>query len=98
LEDVLDIRTAQEQAWRNKQNQGFNTSDVPLELCFLQGEVAEFFEAWRRKQSDVGEELADVAIYVLGLAEMVGVDLADEVSQKLSKNAARRYEVRNGSA
>jgi hypothetical protein len=29
---------------------------------------------------------------------MVGVDLADEVSQKLSKNAARRYEVRNGSA
>jgi NTP pyrophosphatase (non-canonical NTP hydrolase) len=96
LEDILDIRTAQEQAWKNKLNQGFNTTDVPLELCFLQGEVAEFFEAWRRRQADVGEELADVAIYVLGLAEMIGVDLANEVAQKISKNAARQYEERDG--
>lgn len=92
----MDISTAQEQVWKNKQHQGFNTSDVTLELCFLQGEVTEFFEAWRRQQTDMGEELADVAIYLLGIAEMVGVDLATEVRNKISKNAQRRYERRDG--
>lgn len=75
----------------NKRRKGFNTSDVPLEICLLQGEVAEFFQAWRRKQDDVGEELADVAIYLLGLAEMIGVDLQDEIASKMRKNAQRTY-------
>jgi NTP pyrophosphatase (non-canonical NTP hydrolase) len=75
----------------NKRRKGFNTSDVPLEICLLQGEVAEFFQAWRRKQKDVGEELADVAIYLLGLAEMIGVDLQDEIASKMRKNAQRIY-------
>jgi NTP pyrophosphatase (non-canonical NTP hydrolase) len=87
----LDIRSAQEQVWQNKQRKGFNTTEVPLELCLLQEEVAEFFHAWRRKQPDVGEELADVAIYLLGLAEMIGVDLATEIESKIAKNAARKY-------
>jgi NTP pyrophosphatase (non-canonical NTP hydrolase) len=47
--------------------EGFNTTDVPLEFCLLHGEIAEAFEAWRTGREDVGEELADVAIYLLGL-------------------------------
>jgi len=46
---------------------GFNTTDIPLEFCLLQGEIAEAFDAWRKGRADVGEELADVAIYLLGL-------------------------------
>jgi NTP pyrophosphatase (non-canonical NTP hydrolase) len=92
----LDIRTAQEQVWKNKLRHGFNTTDVPIELCLLQGEVTEFFEAWRRRQDDVGEELADIAIYLLGLAEMVGIDLAGEVERKMSKNSRRQYQQRDG--
>lgn len=79
----------------NKRRKGFNTSDVPLEICLLQGEIAEFFQAWRRKQDDIGEELADVAIYVLGLAEMVGVDLQAEIINKMRKNAQRTYQRRD---
>jgi hypothetical protein len=45
-----------------------------------------------RRRADLGEELADVLIYVTCLAEMTGVDLASEVSAKLAKNAARTYE------
>jgi hypothetical protein len=72
----MNLHTAQREVWANKLNKGFNVSDVPLEVCLLQGEVAEFFDAWRRRRpEDAAEELADVAIYVLGLAQMIGVDL-----------------------
>jgi NTP pyrophosphatase (non-canonical NTP hydrolase) len=32
-----------------------------------------------------------VAIYLLGLAEMTGIDLQDELEAKMAKNAARVY-------
>ena len=71
----MQIRSAQKLAWENKVAKGFNTTDVPLEFCLLQGEIAEAFDAWRQGREDVGEELADVAIYLLSLAEMTGIDL-----------------------
>lgn len=82
---------AQRLAWENKIAKGFNTSDVPLEFMLLQGEIAESFQAWRRAQPDLGEELADVALYVFALAQMNGVDLDSEIEQKIAKNARRRY-------
>jgi NTP pyrophosphatase (non-canonical NTP hydrolase) len=81
----------QELAWENKVAKGFNTTDVPLEFCLLQGEVAEAFDAWRKGRDSAGEELADVAIYLLSLAEMIGVDLQSEVETKIAKNASRVY-------
>lgn len=87
----MDIRSGQKLAWENKVEKGFNTSDVPLEFCLLQGEVAEAFDAWRKGRGGTGEELADVALFLFGLAEMVGVDLQAEVEAKIAKNAARTY-------
>jgi hypothetical protein len=85
----VDIRSAQGLAWENKVAKGFNLNDVPLEFCLLQGEVAEAFDSWRKGRVDVGEELADVAIYLLGLAQMTGVDLHDEIEAKMAINAER---------
>jgi len=48
----------------NKLKRGFNTTNVELEFCFTNGELAEAFEAYRKKLPSVGEELADVAIYL----------------------------------
>ena len=90
--EKLDIRSAQGLAWANKVAKSFNTTDVPLEFCLLQGEMAEAFDAWRKGRADVGEELADVAIYLLSLAEMLRIDLQDAVAAKLAKNAARAYQ------
>src|ERR1017187_933669 len=87
---AMDIRSAQNLAWENKLAKGFNTTDVPLEFCLLNGEVAEAFDAWRKCGQDLAEELADAAIYLLGLAEMTGTDLQDAVEAKLAKNAADR--------
>lgn len=66
-------------------------TDVPLEFCLLQGEVAEAFDAWRKGRTDAGEELADVAIYLFGLAEMTGIDLDGAIEAKLARNAERVY-------
>ena len=88
----MDIRAGQKLAWENKVAKGFNTIDIPLEFCLLQGELAEAFDAWRKDREDLGEELADVAIYLLGLAEMTGVDLQDEIESKMAKNADRVYQ------
>jgi NTP pyrophosphatase (non-canonical NTP hydrolase) len=87
----VDVRSAQKLVMENKHIKGFNTTDVPLEFCLLQGEIAEAFDAWRKNRSDVGEELADAAIYLLGLADMVGADLQGEIEAKMVKNAARAY-------
>jgi hypothetical protein len=87
----MDIRSGQELVWENKVAKGFNITNVPLEFCLLQGEMAEAFDAWRKGREDVGEELADVAIYLLGLAEMTGIDLQGEIEAKMSKNVARVY-------
>ncbi len=87
----MDIGSVQRQAWANKLAKGFNTTDVALEFGLLTAEVGEAFTAWRKRQSDLGEELADVLIYVTCLAEMTGVDLAAEVDRKLAVNAARQY-------
>jgi NTP pyrophosphatase (non-canonical NTP hydrolase) len=88
----MDIRSVQALAWENKLAKGFNTTDVPLEFGLLNGEIAEAFDAWRKGRPDLAEELADAAIFLASLAQMVGADLQEAVEAKLAKNAARAYE------
>ena len=89
---VLEIGSAQKLAWENKNLKGFNTTDVALEFGLLSAEVGEAFTAWRKGLPDLGEELADVFLYLTALAEMNGVDLASEVARKIEKNTRRTYE------
>lgn len=87
----MDIRSVQKIAWDNKLAKGFNTTDVPLEFRLLNGEVAEAFDAWRKKNQELGAELADIAIFLLGLAGMTGVDLQQAIESKLAANQMRVY-------
>ena len=66
--------------------------DLKKEFCFLNGEVAEAFEAYYKKKDDLGSELADVAIYLLGLSQMLGFSLEEEINNKLKINENRHYE------
>lgn len=87
----MDLLKMQKRIFQNKINKGFNTDDINKEFCFLYGEVAEAFEAYRKKKDDLGEELADIAIYLLGLSEMLGVNLEEEIDKKVIKNEKRVY-------
>ena len=44
----------------------------------------------------MGEELADVLIYLMGLAEILGVDLESELLRKMEINEKRRYAAVDG--
>ena len=94
--DFMDLKKVQKEVWENKINKGFNTTNVELEFCLLYGEVAEAFDAYRKKKDDLNEELADIAIYLLGISEMLGYDLEDEIVKKVSKNKKRVYKKIDG--
>lgn len=88
----MSLRDTQQAVYANKLAKGFNVTDVNQEFCLLYGEVAEAYDAWNKKKDSVGEELADIVIYVLGLAEILGVDLSAEIDRKVDINNARIYE------
>ena len=92
----MDIKEMQKTVYQNKLDKGFNVTDINKEFCLLYGEVAEAYEAWRKKEDDVGEELADIAIYLLGLAEILNIDLYKEIERKITINHDRKYETING--
>ena len=87
----MNLKKIQKDIWQNKLNKGFNTTDVNKEFCLLYGEVSEAYDAWKKKKDDLNEELADIAIYLMGLSEMLGFNLADEIEKKVLKNEKRIY-------
>lgn len=88
---MANFADAQRRAWANKVAKGFNVTDVPMEFGLLVEEIGEAFSAWRKDRGDLGGELADVVIFLLGLAQMTGIDLNAEVEVKLAANEARAY-------
>ena len=93
---MIDLKQLQKDIYKNKLNKGFNVTDINKEFCLTYGELAEAYEAWRKKQTDVGEEIADVVIYLLGLSEILNVDLENEILKKVNKNKHRQYKIIDG--
>lgn len=81
----------QKRVLANKVKHGFNTTDINFEFCLLYGEVGEAYHAWLMKEEGLGSELADVGIYLLGISEMLGVDLGEEIRKKMAINEKRVY-------
>ena len=92
----MDLKKLQKEIYQNKVDKGFNTTDINKEFCLLYGEVGEAFDAYRKGKDDLGEELADIAIYLLGLSEILGKDLEEEIKNKVQINKNRKYKDVNG--
>ena len=88
---MLDLKKLQKEIYDHKVAMGFNVIDVNLEFNLMHGEMAEAFDAYLKKSPETGEELADVVIYLLGLAEILQVDLESEILNKMIKNKTRVY-------
>lgn len=92
---ILDTKKLQKEIIQNKKEHGFNTTDIKFEFLLLYGEVNELFQAWLKDDDqNIGEELADVAIFLLGIAEILDKDLGVEIIEKMKVNKNRIY--RNG--
>ena len=92
----MDFKQLQKDVYQNKINHGFNVTDLNMEFCLAYGELSEAYMAWLKKKDDLGEELADVAIYLMGISEILGLDLGKEIEQKININAKRIYKNVNG--
>ena len=92
----MKLKELQKKIYQNKINKGFNTTDIAKEFCLLYGEVGEAYEAYRKKKPDLNEELADIAIYLLGISEILGFDLEKEIENKVKINEKRVYKKING--
>jgi NTP pyrophosphatase (non-canonical NTP hydrolase) len=88
---MTHIREVQYRAWANKLAKGLGTEDVPYEFALAFGELGEAFDAYRKNPESLGSELADVLIYLTGIASMCGVDLEQAVEDKLAVNESRTY-------
>ncbi len=87
----MDTKRLQKEVYDNKVRHGFNVTDLNIEFCLAHGELSEAYIAWLKKQDDVGEELADAAIYLLGISEILNIDLGKEIELKIEKNKNRVY-------
>lgn len=87
----MDFKKIQNEVRQLKIDMGFNTTDANMEFCLLYGEVAEAYDAYRKNKEDLGLELADVAIYLFGLSEMLGKDLEQEILNKMEIVKKRKY-------
>lgn len=88
---MVDLKNLQEQVLKNKIEKGFNTTDIAREFCRAHEELSEAYSKYEKDQDGVAEEFADVAIFLLGMAEILGFDLEKEIVAKVEKNKKRQY-------
>jgi NTP pyrophosphatase (non-canonical NTP hydrolase) len=88
---AVDLKALQTEVLRNKIEKGFNTTDISLEFCRAYEELAEAFSKLNKNETGVAEEFADVMIFILGMAEMLGYDLESELVRKIDINKNRKY-------
>ena len=96
LEDVVDqvIRFRDERDWK----QFHNPKDLAISISLEAAELLENFQ-WTGSETDVPEkkaslveELADVLIYSIMMADVLDVDVNEIIKEKLEKNG-KKYQV-----
>lgn len=90
---MVSLDELQKKIYQNKINKHFNLTNIHQEFCYIYGEVAEAYDAWYKKKGteEISMELADIAIYTLGLAEILGISLEDSIQKKIAINEKRIY-------
>ncbi len=85
---VVDFRD--ERDWKKYHK----PKDLALSLLIETGEIAELMQ-WRENdieevdRDELKDELADVQIYLLALADIADIDMSEAVRKKLEKNQER---------
>jgi len=98
-EDITLLRKLQKKVAALRSERGF-TQDPERVLLLLVEEVGEVAQQLKRTwspnydsytQNAIAEELADVQFVLLGLAELLNVDLGESMKKKTAKDAERKW-------
>lgn len=92
----MKMKNLQERIYQNKLYKCFNVTDLNKEFCILYGEVVEAYKANRKKKGDFDLKLADIAIYLFGIAEITGIDLEQKILKNMKINEQREYQKVDG--
>jgi len=99
----MDIRELTEKMHNFVSAQGWYEDDSPrpqtlrnlaISLTLEAGEVLEHFQ-WDEESADpqaIGDELADVALYLFQIASIAGIDLEEAILSKLDRNYQRKWD------
>jgi NTP pyrophosphatase (non-canonical NTP hydrolase) len=101
----MDIKQLTEEMNKLVRSKGWYEEDskrpqTPRNLAIsLAVEVAEILEHYQfqenaRDQSELASELADVALYLLQLASVTGIDLEKAILDKIEVNKTREWDVK----
>lgn len=89
---MVDLTALQKEVYENKVRHGFNLTNMAEEFCLTMTELSEAYKALNlNDKNELAEELADVIIYVLGIAELQHVEVEPALIKKIEKNRRRRY-------
>jgi len=84
------------QGWYDATSQHPQTlRNLAISLVLEAAEVLEHFQWHEQLTSDsqaLGEELADVALYLLQIASLAEIDLEKAILEKLQRNYKRKWE------
>ena len=98
----MDIKELEERMHAFVANQGWYEEDSPkkqsprnlaISLAIEAAEILEHFQ-WRDTLKDketLAGELADVALYLLQLSSITGIDLEQAIMDKLAENESRQW-------
>ena len=75
-----------------------NPKNLAISIVLEAGELLEHFQ-WKtpeesekhsvKAKEEIGDEIADVSVYLIELADNLGIDLEQAILKKLEKNAAK---------
>lgn len=93
LEDKMHAFVASKGWYKPDSAKPQSARNLAISLAIEAAEVLEHFQ-WREEPADVdvlASELADVALYLLQLASIAGVDLEQAILSKLAHNQDREW-------
>ena len=93
---MIDLQKLQKEVFHNKVAQGSDTGDVNYAFGLIHGKLAQACEAFQKNDPALGEEFAEVVIFLLSLAEVLDLNLEKEVIRKVTKRNNRPYEKIDG--
>lgn len=104
MDTDLTVYSLQKQCRQQANNMGWNDRLIPLPemVALIHSEASEALECYRNdeplsyssvagKPLGIGSEFADIIIRVLHYADLLGLDMTNEILRKLDYNATRGY-------
>lgn len=93
---MIDLNSIQSRIYQNKLRNKFNVTDANLEFTNVLREVVEAIDAYNSNSPELGEELADIILFVIGIAAILNINIEHELISKLEINEHRQYKIEHG--